>query len=168
LATAEARGAAIHGEVVAAASSSVATTRLVARRDQAMINVLRAVLRMAGAGINEIGHLHAHGLGTRSGDIEEARAIDAVFAGRGKPLPVVAAKSFFGNLGAGSGMVEMIASLMALGHGRLFRVLNYETPDPECPVAAVRDGQTPAGESFVNLSVTPQGQAAAVLVRRFH
>jgi 3-oxoacyl-[acyl-carrier-protein] synthase II len=45
-------------------------------------------------------------------------------------------------------------------------VLNYETPDPECPVAAVTDAQTPAGESFINLSVTPQGQASGILIRR--
>ena len=82
------------------------------------------------------------------------------------PVPVVAAKSHFGNLGAGSGMVELVASVLALGHGHLFPVLNYETPDPECPVAAVTDSQTPAGSSFINLSVTPQGQASAVLIRR--
>ena len=46
-------------------------------------------------------------------------------------------------------------------------MLNYETPDPECPLAVVRDGATPAGESFINLNVTPQGQAAAVMVRRW-
>ena len=61
-----------------------------------------------------IGHLHAHGLSTRSCDIEEARAIDEVFGRPAQPLPVVAAKSYFGNLGAGSGMVELIASLLAM------------------------------------------------------
>ena len=79
---------------------------------------------------------------------------------------MVAAKSHFGNLGAGGGMVELIASLLAMQHGRLFPILNYATPDPECPVAAVRNGDVPPGDSFVNLNVTPQGQAAAVLVRR--
>ena len=78
----------------------------------------------------------------------------------------MAAKSYFGNLGAGSGMVELIASLLAWQHNRLFPVLNYETPDPQCPVAVVTDGQTPPGSAFINLNVTPQGQAAAVLLRR--
>ena len=84
-----------------------------------------------------------------------------------QPVPVVAAKGHFGNLGAGGGMVELIASLLALQHGRLFPVLNYATPDAECPSAAVRNGDVPPGNSFVNLNVTPQGQAAAVLVRRY-
>jgi 3-oxoacyl-[acyl-carrier-protein] synthase II len=167
LASATARGATIYGEVLGAASGSVSGRRLVARRDRAMVNALQAVLTAAGATVDEVGHLHAHGISTRTSDAEEARAIQEVFAARSTPLPVVAAKSYFGNLGAGSGMVELIASLLALRHDRLFPILNYATPDPECPVAAVRDGDVPPGASFINLNVTPQGQAAAVMVRRF-
>lgn len=167
LTRAEARGATIYAEVLGRASSSALERKLVARRDLAMKNALTAVLDAAGVSPESVGHLHAHGLSTRSGDIEEAWAIDQIFGSRSEPLPVVAAKSYFGNLGAGSGMVELIASVLALTHDRLFPVLNYETPDPECPVAAVTDGGASPGESFVNLSVTPQGQAAAVLVGRF-
>jgi 3-oxoacyl-[acyl-carrier-protein] synthase II len=167
LSSAQARGATIYGEVVGAATSSVAARRLVAQRDLAMVNVLRATLRAAGADVNDVGHLHAHGLSTRTSDADEARAIQEVFAARSSPLPVAAAKSNFGNLGAGSGMVELIASLLAMQHDRLFPVLNYATPDPECPVAAVRNGDAKPGASFINLNVTPQGQASAVMVRQF-
>jgi 3-oxoacyl-[acyl-carrier-protein] synthase II len=167
LAAAQARGATIYGEVLAAASSSVVSPKLLARRQQAVANVLRAVLQAAGVTPDEVGHLHAHGLSTRSCDAEEARAIHDVFGGRVRPLPVVAAKSYFGNLGAGGGIVELIASLLALQHGHLFATLNYETPDADCPVAVVRDGGTPAGESFINVNVTPQAQASAVLIRRW-
>lgn len=166
LAAAEARGATVYAEIVAAACGSAIGRRLDARRGPAMQNVLQAVVRNSGAGLDEVGHLHAHGLSTRRGDAEEAEAIQRVFAGRKKPLPLVAAKSYFGNLGAGSGMVELIAGLLALRHGRLFPILNYATPDPDCPVSAVRDGCEPSGESFIHLSVTPQGQAAAVMLRR--
>jgi 3-oxoacyl-[acyl-carrier-protein] synthase II len=167
LSAAQARGATIYGEVLAAASSSVAGPRLVADRRQAMKNVLQAVLRSADVKADDVGHLHAHGLSTRSCDTEEASAIGDVFAGRSKPIPVTAAKSYFGNLGAGSGMVELIASLLSMRDGRLFPILNYAVPDPECPVAAVRDGDAQPGESFINLNVTPQGQASAAMVRRY-
>lgn len=167
LATARARGASIHGEVLAAASSSVVQRNLVAQREAAMSNVLHNVLKTANIKPEEVGHIHAHGLSTRSGDIEEARAINNVFGSRTKPVPVTAAKSYFGNLGAGSGMVEIIASLMAMHHGRLFPILNYETPDPECPIAAVTNGAVEPGKIFINLSVTPQGQASAILIRQF-
>ncbi len=167
LSTAEARGATIYAEVIGGATSSAVGPNMVARRGRAMGNVLRGALQSAGIGPEQVGHIHAHGLSTRSCDIEEAEAIGEVFADRGQPVPVVAAKSHFGNLGAGSGLVELIGSLLALQQGCLFPVLNYETPDPKCPVAVVTDGQTEAGESFVNLNVTPQGQAAAVIIRRF-
>ena len=53
-------------------------------------------------------------------------------------MPVTAAKSYMGNLGAAGGMVELIASVLALRHDKLFPILNYETPDPRCPIHAVR------------------------------
>jgi len=167
LAHAESRGATIYAEVLGRASSSAMERRLVARRDLAMKNALTAVLVNARITADQIGHLHAHGLSTRTSDAEEAWAINHVFGGRSRPVPVVAAKSNFGNLGAGSGIVELIASVLALVHDQLFAVLNYETPDPECPVAAVTHSDAKPGASFVNLSVTPQGQASAVLVGRF-
>jgi len=167
LAAATARGATIYGEVVGGATNSAVGRHMVAQRGRAMSNALRSVLNIARAQADDVGHLHAHGLSTRSCDVEEARAIKEVFGSRKQPLPLVAAKSAFGNLGAGGGMVELIASLMALRHGRLFPVLNYESPDPDCPVAAVTDDQTDPGDSFVNLNVSSQGQAAAVMVRAF-
>ena len=113
----------------------------------------------------DVGHVHAHGLSTRSCDADEARAIRDVFGDRTATLPVTAAKSYFGNLGAGGGLVELAASVLALGDGRLFKMLNYETPDPECPLDICRETR-PAGTSCLHVNVTPQGQASAVLVRK--
>jgi 3-oxoacyl-[acyl-carrier-protein] synthase II len=62
--------------------------------------------------------------------------------------------------------MEFISSVLALHHDQLFPVLNYETPDPQCPIHVVRES-TLAGNSFVNLNVSPQGQASGVLVRRY-
>ena len=60
--------------------------------------------------------------------------------------------------------LNLIASVLALREGRLPRVLNYETPDPACPLDVAKSDGTPAGRSFLNLSVTPQGQAAVLFV----
>jgi len=164
--SAEARGATIFAEVIGAASSSVADRNLVADRRAALANAMRAAMRAGDVGPEDIGHVNAHGLSTVVSDAEEALAIKDVFGDRASQIPLVAVKSYFGNLGAGSGVVELIASVLALGKRSLFPVLNFETPDPECDVAPVREeGQAP-GDSFLNLNVTPQGQAAAVLVRR--
>jgi len=166
LSHAQARGATIYAEIVAASSRAAAAPRLVARRKLAMTNVLRALLQASGFGPEEIDHLHAHGLSTQSCDAEEAQAIAEAFGPRARTLPVVAAKSYFGNLGAGSGMVELIASVLALRAGTLFPTLNYETPDADCPIHVVRDNTTPAGKRFINLNVTPQGQASGVVVQQ--
>jgi 3-oxoacyl-[acyl-carrier-protein] synthase II len=166
LESALARGATIYAEVVGAGSSAVADKNLQARREIALGNAMRAALRDAGATPEEIGHVNAHGLGSLSTDADEAQALHTVFGERASKIPLVAPKSFFGNLGAGGGVVELAASALALRHGHLFPVLNYETPDPVCPVAAVRSADVGAGTSCLNLSVTPQGQAAVVMLRK--
>jgi 3-oxoacyl-[acyl-carrier-protein] synthase II len=167
LGRAQARGATIYGEVLGGASSSVAGPNLVAQRDQAMKNALTATLASTDTTPEEVGFINAHGLSTQSADREEAWAIREVFGEREQPIPVVAAKSYFGNLGAGSGMVELAAGILALSHDRLFPVLNFQTPDSECPVAPVRGDCVKPGGSMIKLSVTPQGQASAAMVARF-
>jgi 3-oxoacyl-[acyl-carrier-protein] synthase II len=165
LAAAQARGATILGEVVGVSSSAVSDQHGVGQYKVAIGNVLKNLLRSSGLSAEKIGHVHAHGLATCRCDAEEAQAIAAVFSSRGQPVPVVAAKSHFGNLGAASGLVELIASLRALQHSHLFPTLNYDTPDPECPVF-IAAADTPSGDSFLNVSVTPQGQASGIAIKQ--
>jgi 3-oxoacyl-[acyl-carrier-protein] synthase II len=161
---ARARGAKIYAEVVGTASSSVAGANGVARREVALANVMSAALRDANCQPEDVGHIHAHALSTRSCDEAEAEAIQQVFGQRAASVPVTAAKSYFGNLGAGGGLIELIASILALGHSRLFPVLNYDTPDPKCALNVCRESQAP-GSSCLNVNVTPQGQASALMVK---
>jgi len=165
LESARKRGATIYGEIIGAASSCVADRNRVSRRDVALANVMRGAMRKSGATPKDVAFVHAHGLSTHASDKEEARAIRQVFGDAADRLPVVASKSHFGNLGAGSGAVELVASLLALHHKRLFPVLNYSTPDPECPISPVTTNDRPAGKSFMNLSVNARGQASGLLVR---
>ncbi len=162
---AQARGARILGEVIGYASSTVADRNCVANYYQAFLNVFEGVLHSAQCKPSQVGHIHAHGLSTIDCDRAEAAAICQVFAGR--KTPVVAAKSFMGNLGAGGGMVETVASLLALNANRLFPILNYQEPDPECDIVAADPDQHSPGDSFINMNITPQGQASAILVRKF-
>jgi 3-oxoacyl-[acyl-carrier-protein] synthase II len=171
---AKARGATIYGEIVGTASSTVfraygADARPSAEPNcgKALESAARNALSDAGMTPADVGHVNAHALGTRTGDEEEAAALVAELDSEVASTPVVAVKSLFGNLGAASGAVETIASVLALHHGQLFPTLNYATPDPRCPVsvATAAKPQAPGG-SFLKLSVTPQGQAAAIVVRR--
>jgi 3-oxoacyl-[acyl-carrier-protein] synthase II len=165
--SAQARGAKVYGEVLGTGSSAVADANLQAGRGLALTNAARAALDAAAIDPKSIGHVSAHAMGTTAGDAEEATALAEVFGARSRDIPVVAAKSYFGNLGAGSGVVEMIASLLALDADQLYPTLNYSTVDPACPLNVVHGAKPQAaGESFLKLSVTPQGQAAALVVRR--
>ena len=176
LSAARARGATIYAEVIGLGSANVAVAAagsaantggppvLRGKCDVALARAMKAALRDAGRTPADVGHINAHGLGTTERDADEARAIREVFGSLADKVPVTALKSYFGNLGAGSGMVELVASVMALREGRLPRVLNYETPDPNCSLTVAKSDGTPAGRSFLNLTVTPQGQAAVLFV----
>lgn len=161
---AESRGAEILGEVVGHASTSVADARGVANYRQAFVNVLRGALRSADISPAEVGHINAHGLSSVRCDREEAEAIREVM---GDEVPVLSLKGHMGNMGAGSGLVELNASLLCMRHGCLFKALNYDTPDPDCPIHVVNDDGVEPGDLFINLSISMQGQASAVAIRRF-
>jgi 3-oxoacyl-[acyl-carrier-protein] synthase II len=161
--SAKARGATIYAEVLGLGSANVADEKLRGKCDVALERAMKSALRDANKAPGDVGHINAHGLSTTDRDADEARAIRAVFGDTAEAVPVTALKSYFGNLGAGSGVVELIASVLALREGKLPQVLNYETPDPACPVRVAQNG-TASGRSFLNLSVTPQGQAAVLYV----
>lgn len=167
LQSALARGATIYGEIIGQASAQVTTRNSTARRDLAVVHVIRNTLADAGVAATDIGHIHAHGLGTTLGDRDEATGIREALGAESMRIPLTAAKSYFGNLGAGSGVIELIASLLAIKHGKLFPVLNYNTPDPDCPLRIARSWDDKPGKSVLNISVTPQGQAAAVMARAY-
>jgi len=160
------RGATIYGEIVGSGSSMVANGSSKGRPREALANAARSALAEAGVSSKELGHINAHGLSTQHADIDEASAIIEALGEEGKRIPVVAAKSYFGNLGAGSAVVELAASAYALNKGNLFASLNYEHPDPHCPLNLVTDSSQETGECFLKLSITPQSQAAALVVSR--
>jgi len=157
------RGATIYAEVVAASYRARFDRSGADHRREIIGQVLRDVLRKGNRKPEQIGHISAHGLGNRSSDAAEAQAIADIFGGRSASIPVCAAKGFFGNLGAGAGAVELIASVLALCKRKLFPTPYHKTPDADCPVRVATAGE-PSGDSFVKIAVNPQGQASAVLV----
>lgn len=161
---AQARGATIYGEVIGHSSCAAISSNGVAQYETAFANAIAGALDSSGLRPQQIGHIHAHGLSTPTCDRAEARAIAAVFS---QKTPVTAAKSYMGNLGAGCGMIELVASLLALREGELFPILNLDRLDPECPIQAISQPSNP-GCSFLNLNITPQGQASALVVQAFN
>src|SRR4029077_4059920 len=125
--------------------------------------VLSGALRSAGMKLGDVGHVNANGLSTLAEDRAEARAIREVLG----DVPVTAPKSLFGNLGSGTGAVEMAASLLAFEHGLVPATRNYEYPAPDCPINVVH-GRPLAGAAptAILLNRSYLGQSAAVVLAR--
>lgn len=163
-ATALARGAHIYAEILGAGSAIAVDKNGGARSDVSLRNAMNATLKSARRQPNQVGHINAHGLATTQSDIDESRAIWETFGDLATEIPVVAAKSYFGNLGAASGMIELVASILAAHEGRLFPTINYRTPDPACPLRVVTASEKIENGTILAISTTPQGQSSALLV----
>ncbi len=162
------RGARIYAEVVGfGAAFDPADRRTGQRSGAGLARAIRAALNDAGIGPEEIDHVNAHGMSTQDTDAWEARGIQQVFGSGREPVPVFAPKSYFGNLGAGGGTIELAASTLGLHHGLVPVTLNYEEPDPECPVTVVAGTPRPTHKPyFVKVSLTQMGQCAALVCRK--
>jgi len=79
-------------------------------------------------------------------------------------VPVTALKSYFGNLGAGTGLVELAATMAALEHQQVPPTLNFDQPDPECPVNIVTELTPAANKHALALNLSRTGQAVAVVL----
>lgn len=109
----------------------------------------------------DVGHVNAHGLSTVDGDAGEARAIRELLG----DVPVTALKSYFGNLYAAAGAVEMAASVLSLEQGLVPPTLNYQRPDQACPIQVVQDGPLSGTRpTCLLVNQTTIGQAAALLI----
>jgi 3-oxoacyl-[acyl-carrier-protein] synthase II len=154
------RGARIYAEVVGFGSAF--------DRDhsgEGLARAVRAALGQAGLRPEQLDHVNAHGLSTGPADACEARALREALGG--VPVPVFAPKSYFGNLGAGSGPSELAASLLGLANGVVPATLNYEEPDPDCPVTVQTRPAEPRHPHFLKVGFTELGQCAAVVCRKW-
>jgi 3-oxoacyl-[acyl-carrier-protein] synthase II len=136
---AAARGAKVCARILGAASSFEPLPRGALAEGRAIRRTIQAALHDAGLEPADVGHVKADGLGTIHEDRIEARAIRDLLG----EVPVTAPKSYFGNLSAGSGAVELAVSLLALQHGTIPPVRNYLRPDPECPINVIRGQSIP-------------------------
>jgi 3-oxoacyl-[acyl-carrier-protein] synthase II len=156
------RGARIYAELAGFGSAFDAD-----RSGKGLARAARAALARAGVGPEDIDHVNAHGLSTVETDAWEARGLGEVFGDRHPTVPVFAAKSYFGNLGAGSGLAELGASVLAAAHGVVPATLNYEQPDPDCPLAVLTRPAEVCKPYFLKVGFTEMGQCAAVVCRKW-
>lgn len=162
---AKARGAKVLAHMLGGRSTSVCSRSGEADLKQAAVNAMRGAMQVAKIAPGDIGHINAHGLGTRDSDLAEARAIHEVFGSLGSKVPVTAQKGALGNPGASCGSLESAASIIALSHGMIPPTVGCDQPDPECNLNIVRETTPTDNKLFLKLSLCHTGQASAVVIR---
>ncbi|MGC3969675.1 MAG: beta-ketoacyl-[acyl-carrier-protein] synthase family protein [Pirellulales bacterium] len=125
---------------------------------EAVERSITAALREAGLTADDIGGVFAFGRSTQAADKVEAAAIHSALG----DVPVTVPKSLFGNLGSGAGAVDLVAAVLTLRNRQIPPTVNYNTPDPQCPVNVVVRPQPLEKPAVLVLTQTPMGQAAAV------
>ncbi len=110
---AEARGAKILARLSSFASRFEPAVDDRPLQGSAIRSSISAALTAAEVAAADVGHVNANGLSTIAEDRIESQAIASVLPG----VPVTAPKSYFGDLGAGTGTVELAVSVLGVQHG---------------------------------------------------
>ena len=94
-------------------------------------SAMEQALKSAGVSPGEVGYVNLHGTGTRSNDLIEGRAAQAVFGNR---TPASSTKGSIGHTLGACGIQETIVSLLALEHGFVPGSAHTEQRDGEIDI----------------------------------
>ena len=125
---AQARGAAIHAELVGFGTNSDGchVTQPNAATMQKAMQLALADARLQPA---DIGYINAHGTATAQGDVAESQATMAVFGGG---VPISSLKSYMGHTLGACGALEAWISIQMMREGWFAPTISLEQVDPAC------------------------------------
>ncbi len=127
------RGATILAEVVGyAANSDAHHVTQPSPEGEGAARCMRLALESAQLNREDIGYVNAHGTSTPFNDLNETKALKAVFGDHARKLMVSSTKSMTGHMLGAAGGAEAVISTLALTRGVLPPTINLTTPDPEC------------------------------------
>jgi 3-oxoacyl-[acyl-carrier-protein] synthase II len=135
---ARSRGAHVYAEIVGYGASGDAHHLTAPHPDgEGVVVAMQRALDSAGISAADVDHINAHATSTPIGDAGEARAIGRVFGERTARIPVTANKSNIGHTLGAAGGIETAVLAMSVERGVIPPTLNYDEPDPDCPVTVV-------------------------------
>jgi 3-oxoacyl-[acyl-carrier-protein] synthase II len=130
---AEARGAAIHAVVRGYANLADAyhpSSPDPSGEWEAL--VMRQALERAGLPSDtKVTAVYAHGTGTPKGDMAEIRAINEVYADRGRDLLVTSLKGHMGHPGSSAAAMNIVAGVTGMARGEVLPTASTRIVDPE-------------------------------------
>ena len=163
------RGARIYGEVVGYGMTGDAyhITQPAPEGEGAQRSMRRA-LKDAGIGPADVQYINAHGTSTPYNDLNETRAIKAVFGEHAYQVSVSSTKSMTGHTLGAAGGIEFAVCTLAVRDGMIPPTINYSSPDPECDLNYVPNA---AVKREVNVAISNSfgfgGHNVTLAVRRF-
>ena len=138
LASAQARGAEILGEIIGYGTTCDA--HHITSPIPGGVGGARAMaLALQDGKLNpeDVDYVNAHGTSTPANDSNETAAIKTALGARAQRIPVSSTKSMTGHLLGGSGGIEAVACTLAIRHGLIPPTINYQNPDPACDLDVV-------------------------------
>jgi len=98
---------------------------------------MRLALADARLPAEAVDYVNAHGTSTQANDSNETAAIKAALGEHALRTPISSTKSMTGHLLGGSGGIEAVAAVLAIGHNLIPPTINYSNPDPACDLDVV-------------------------------
>ena len=116
----------------------------------------------------QVDYVNANGTSTPANDSNETAAIKTALGPRARQIPVSSTKSMTGHLLGGSGGIEAVAAVLAIGNGVVPPTINYQNPDPACDLDVVPNQ---AREQIINTALSNSfgfgGHNVCLAFRRF-
>src|SRR5687767_3291231 len=149
------RGAKIFAEIVGYGATGDAYHLTAPAPDgEGAQRAMKRALNDARLGVGDIQYINAHGTSTPANDLNETKAIKAVFGESAKDINVSSTKSATGHMLGAAGAVEFIICAHVVSECTIPPTINYETPDPELDLnytpnkSAKRDVRAALSNSF--------------------
>jgi 3-oxoacyl-[acyl-carrier-protein] synthase II len=127
------RGARVYAEVAGyGATGDAHHLTAPAPEGEGAQRAMRRALKDARLEPSGVQYINAHGTSTPANDLNETKAIKAVFGSHAAGVSVSSTKGATGHMLGAAGSVEFILSTLAIKDNVVPPTINYETPDPEC------------------------------------
>jgi 3-oxoacyl-(acyl-carrier-protein) synthase len=102
-----------------------------------MARAIGAALRRAAVPATELGYINAHGTGTPFSDVAESAALHRALGPAAREVPISSTKATHGHTLEASGLIELIATVLALRAGKLPPTAGFTGPDQQCPLNVI-------------------------------